>query len=389
MASGWLQKAQAVFGRREEPPQLYVVTCECGMRYSGVRAAKPQKTVCSRCGAGLFIFPVCPYPLPESVARRMRGEVVVPPTEPETARTGSDRRRGDKKSRKQTAEPAAKPTSRSPAEPPIPREPSVPLGQRLRAILTPLRIVMIALAATIGGTIAIAVRQSQLEHARRDVEPSIERGLKAYAAHDFATAATELAGAVRSLDRLQRRDPVSQQVRQRAAEAHAAAGLLSSSFSETLLELLNESSRESLSTRVERRLAGQWLFLDTALIASIDSDSRFASPQLEVEGSMQIGKLNCRMEFARHLGTGWPEAKPNPVPQRAIFAAQIETVRVGESTAESDAVIVLRPATALLWTSGEGYAGLVPPPTDAAERERWQGVLDAQRAALSLPQEGE
>lgn len=388
MASGWLQKAQAVFGRREEPPQLYVVTCECGMRYSGVRAAKPQKTVCSRCGAGLFIFPVCPYPLPESVAKRMRGEVVAPTVEEESTRSSSNRRRSEKTSRKPVPETSPK-ESRGPVEPAIPREPAVPLGQRLRAILTPLRIVMIALAVTVGGTIAIAVRQSQLEHARRDVEPSIERGLKAYAAHDFATASKELAGAVRSLDRLQRRDPISKQVRQRAAEAHAAAGLLSSSFSETFLEILNESSNESLSTRVERRLAGQWLFLDTSLIATADSESRFASPQLEVDGSMQIGKLNCRMEFSRHPGAGWPEAKPNVLPQRAIFAAQIDTVRVGESTAGSDAVIVLRAGTAVLWTSAEGYAGLVPAPTDAAERERWQGVLDAQRAALELPQESE
>lgn len=385
MASGWLQKAQAVFGRREEPPQLYVVTCECGMRYSGVRAAKPQKTVCSRCGAGLFILPVCPYPLPESVARRMRGEVVTPP-ELDSPRTTSDRRRSDKKSKKPANETVVK-ESRGPVEPSIPREPAVPLGQRLRAILTPLRIVMMALAATVGGTIAIAVRQSQLEHARRDVEPSIERGLKAYAAHDFATASTELAGAVRSLDRLNRRDVIAKQVRQRAAEAHAAAGLLSSSFSETLVEILNESSNESLSTRVERRLAGQWLFLDASLIATIETDGRFSSPQLEVDGTMQLGKLNCRMEFSRHPGAGWPEAKPNSIPQRAIFAAQIETVRTGESIAGSDAVIVLRAGTALLWTSAEGYAGLVPAPTDAAERERWQGVLDAQRAALELPQE--
>ncbi|HET6423918.1 MAG TPA: hypothetical protein VFG20_09560 [Planctomycetaceae bacterium] len=387
MASGWLQKAQAVFGHREEPPQLYVITCECGMTYSGIRASKPQKTVCSRCGSGLFIFPACPYPLPESVARRMRGEEVAPVKRKESERPSPENRRGEKKSKKRASFAADLDPPREPTPTVSPREQAAAAIERVRTLFTPLRLIVLALAVTVGGTIAVAVRQSQFEHARRNVEPAIERGMKAYADHDFGTASTELSLAVQSLDRLGRSDPISQQVRQRAREAQAAASLLSSSLSDALLSILQESSSESLTTRVERRLAGQWLFLDAPLLASTDTESRVSSPRLTVEGTMLVGKLQCRMEFSRHPGTGWPQPKAAPQPQRAIFAAQLETIRLGEGRQAADAVIVLSAATALLWTSADGYAGLVPPPTDAAEREQWQAVLDTQRTAINLPKE--
>lgn len=389
MGSGWLEKAQAaVFGRREEPPQLYVITCECGMTYSGIRASKPQKTACSRCGAGLFIFPACPYPLPESVARRMRGEEIVPAKTKEPERT-PEIRRGEKKPKKKAASVSEDVASSREPEQKTPAEPTVPISQRLRSVFTPLRIIVIGLAATVGGTIAIAVRNSQIESARRDVEPAIERGLEAYAKHDFAKAATELSVAVRSLDRLGRSDAKARQVRQRAREAEAAASLLSSSIADTLADILNETSSESLASRVERRLAGQWLFFDAPLIATAESGSRTASSLLQVDGAMVIGKVECRIEFSRHPGTGWPQPKTMGQPERAIFAAQLETIRVGDGGKAADAVLVLSGSTAFLWTSAEGYAGLIPPPTDAAERERWQAVLDTQRAAIDPPKEAE
>lgn len=389
MGSGWLEKAQAaVFGRREEPPQLYVITCECGMTYSGIRASKPQKTACSRCGAGLFIFPACPYPLPESVARRMRGEEIAP-AKPKEAERSPDSRRPEKKSKKKASSVAEDEAPSREPERRTPVEPVVPISQRLRSVFTPLRMIVIGLAATVGGTIAIAVRNSQIESARREVEPAIERGLEAYAKHDFTKAATELSVAVRSLDRLGRTDVKARQVRQRAREAEAAASLLSSSIADTLADILNETSSESLASRVERRLAGQWLFLDAPLVATAESGSRIADALLEVDGSMVIGKLECRIEFSRHPGKGWPQPRSERQPERTVFAAQLETIRVGDSARSGDAVIVLSGSTAFLWTSAEGYAGLIPPPTDAAERERWQAVLDTQRAVTEPPKEGE
>jgi hypothetical protein len=312
----------------------------------------------------------------------MRGEEVAPTKSKEIER-GRVSRRSEKKSRKKSAAVSGEVDSpRAPERKTPPAEPAVPISQRLRSVFSPLRIVVIVLAATVGGTITIAVRKSQMESARRNVEPAIERGLKAYAEHDFSTAASELSVAVRSLDRLGRNDAKARQVRQRAREAEAAASLLSSSIADALGEILNESSSESLAARVERRLAGQWLFLDAPLMATAQSGSRTAHAQLEVDAAMMIGKLECRLEFSHHPGTGWPQPKPMGQPERAIFAAQLETIRVGDAGPSGDAVIVLSGSTAFLWTSAEGYAGLIPPPTDAAERERWQAVLDTQRAAI-------
>ncbi len=385
MASGWLQKAQSVFGRREEPPQPYVVTCECGMAYSGIRSEKPQKTACSRCGADLFIFPVCPYPIPDSIAKRMRGEDREPTKSQSAERPKEGRHKPDKK-------PSGKPPNKAVRVPEDEPTPAVPLSdragamlQQFRSLFTPLRIVMIGLAVTVGATIAIAVRNARIESARREVEPAIERGLKAYAEHDFATASAELTVAVRALDRLDRTDATAQQVRQRGREADAAAGLLSASIGDTLAEILNEKSTESLATRVDRRLSGQWLFFDAPVVATADSESRSDSPRLEVETAMMIGKIVCRVEFSRHPGPAWPKPQAEALPQRAIFAAQLETIRVGDGGRQADAVIVLNGSTAVLWTSAEGYAGMIPPPTDDNERQRWQAVLDAQQAALFPP----
>lgn len=384
MASGWLQKAQsAVFGRREEPPQPYIVQCECGMTYTGIRAIKPQKTACSRCGSTLFIFPVCPYPLPASVELRLQVQELVPPTSKGADNATPAKSGKAKKKSRAAAELADSGPQKKTNTPSRPTEPSISMGAWLRSVFTPLRIVMIALAATVGGTAAIAVRNARFESARREVEPAIERGLKAYNEHDYSTASAELAVAVSALDRLGRTDAASRQVRHREKEARAASGLLTSPLADTLGEILNEKSDESLAVRVERRLAGQWLFLDASLLASSGSDSRSANARLEVDAALMVGKLTCRMEFSRHPGKGWPPPQTDPQPQRVIFAAELETIRVG-SGLEADAVIVLRAPTAVLWTSAEGYAGLIPPPTDEEERKQWQAVLEAQRAALEL-----
>lgn len=390
MASGWLQKAQsAVFGRREETPQPYVVTCECGMAYSGIRAAKPQKTGCSRCGAMLFIFPMCPYPLPASVEIRMRGGDIVPEDPRTVEKPAAGKKTKSKKGTKTAAvsssdvEPTKKaaPTSRT--------EPVIKDTKKSRPVFTPLRLVVVALLATVAGTVTIVVRNARYESARREVEPAIERGLKAYAAHDYSAASTELSLAVTALDRLGRDDAAARQVRQRAKEAHAAAGLLTSPLADVLTDLLNEKSEEALSSRVERRLAGQWLFFDAPLIATTDSQSRSSTPGLAVDNMMMVGKLVCRMEFSQHPGKGWPQPKADAVGRRTIFAAQLDTIRVNGIGADADAVIVLRGSTAVLWTSAEGYAGLVPPPTDEEERKQWQELLEAQRAALEPPQGSE
>lgn len=384
MASGWLQKAQsAVFGRREEPPQPYVVRCECGMTYSGIRATKPQKTACSRCGSTLFIFPVCPYPLPASVEIRWQGQELAPEKSQKSDPAPSEKpgkKRSGGKSAGTLADSGPQKTTKATSRP---KEPAVRLGERLRTMFTPLRIVMIGLAVTVGSTVAIAVRNARIESARREVEPAIERGLKAYKEHDFATASAELAVAVTALDRLGRTDVASRQVRQYEKEARAASGLLTSTLADTLTDILNEKSEESLATRVERRLAGQWLFLDASLLASDGGSSRSSRARLEIDAALIVGKLTCRMEFSQHPGKGWPRTLSEPLPQRAIFAAQLDTIRVGGSP-HVDAVIVLRGDSAVLWTSAEGYAGLIPPPTDDEERKHWLSLLEAQRAALEL-----
>ncbi|MDP1797074.1 MAG: hypothetical protein Q8K78_06315 [Planctomycetaceae bacterium] len=386
MASGWLQKAQsAVFGRREEPPQPYVVSCECGMTYSGLRASKPQKTACSRCGSSLFIFPTCPYPLPASVEIQLQGGHLAPSVAKETKKAAPTKSSKGKNGNKVAAALGdAAPVKKTKSEPVL-AEPSISFGEWVRSAFTPLRITMVALAATVGGTVAITVRNARIESARREVEPAIDRGLKAYTSRDYSTAANELATAVTALDRLGRTDAAARQVRQREKEARAAAGLLTSPLADVLNEILNEKSTESLATRVERRLAGQWLFLDAALLATSASGSRSSNTKLEVDAALIVGKLTCRLEFSQHPGPGWPQPKADALPQRAIFAAQLETIRV-ESSPLADAVIVLRGPTAVLWTSAEGYAGLIPPPTDEEERKQWQGVLDAQRTALEPTQ---
>ncbi len=384
MASGWLQKAQsAVFGRREEPPQPYVIRCECGMTYSGLRAAKPQKTACSRCGSGLFIFPRCPYPLPASVEIRLQSQEPAPSKSKKSDPAPSEKSGKTKKGAKSTGALTDSGPQTATRKSVLPAEPTIPFGQWVRSTFTPLRVVMIGLAVTVGGTVAIAVRNARFESARRDVEPAIERGLKAYSEHNFSTASQELTVAVTALDRLGRTDAASRQVRQRAKEARAAAGLLTSPLADTLEDILNEKSDEPLATRVERRLAGQWLFLDASLLASSSPDSRSDNGRLEVDTALIVGKITCRMEFSRHPGKGWPAPQTDPQPQRVIFAAQLETIRVGGSPG-ADAVIVLRGPTAVLWTSTEGYAGLIPPPADEEERKQWQALLESQRAALDL-----
>lgn len=385
MASGWLQKAQsAVFGRREEVPQPYAVQCECGMTYTGIRAAKPQKTACSRCGGSLFIFPVCPYPLPASVEIRLQGQERTTASTKTVEKPAVEKSGKPKKGSKAAANLAESGRQKTAAASSILTEQSLSFGQRLRAVFTPLRIVMIALAATVGGTVALAVRNARYESARREVEPAIERGLKAFGEHDFSTASTELTVAVTALDRLGRTDAASRKVRQRAKEARAAAGLMSTSLADTVADILNEKSDEPLASRVERRMAGQWLFLDTTLLAASSDESRSSSIKLEVDAPLMVGNILCRLEFSQHPGRGWPMPQAEATAHRAIFSAQLESLRVGGGGPDADAVIVLRGSTAVLWTSAEGYAGLIPPPTDEEERKQWEALLEAQRTALDL-----
>lgn len=372
MAPGWFQKAQSSFGRKEPQVQPYQLDCACGARAVGVRLAQSQRLTCRGCGLTLFVLPLCPYPVPKSLQAAFFG--MEAPAAPE------------KKAKKGDATAPAPAVPKPAPAKPVPVRPPRRTWEEYRAVqlawwrnqLTPLRLIALALCLTLVATGSFLWNNMRTEQARRALEPALEKGREAYAAHDFSTAARELHIAHGALRQLGRNDDLTRKVFQQYREAQAAASLMSGDFSEALTELLNDKGSDDLEDRSKRRLGGQWLLVDAEF--QVIEAAAGGGKVWRSEAPLLIGDALCWIELSERRQSDWPTITPGK-PRRLIFAATCDSVsRLKDQP--TDCRLRLEEQSVVFWTDPVGYSGLVPRPDDPEERKLLEQVFQSQHQVM-------
>lgn len=290
--SNWISKAANVFKRdAPETAQPFEVLCECRQSHAGIRRGRHQHLVCKACGASLFVLPRNVYPIPvvpKSRPKPTRDRVqpeeshpqrnappsrptvdreVSTPTEDEPAVAAAaevprrpspvPERRRSRKGKPAAARPA-KPQKRPPAE--LPRRP----------FWTPLRGISLAVLLVVVITGWWMVRQASLARAAETVQRLAEPAVAQVQQGEWLEARPDLVQVAAALDRLGRRDPEAETLRQYHREVEALFHLSSVS-----LEGLLSAARQEYEERDEEdshrgeelaeRFAGEWLILEGPL----------------------------------------------------------------------------------------------------------------------------
>lgn len=354
MAS-WLSRATDAFRKPPPPlPEPFHIKCDCGGVVTGERAAAALRPSCPACGRPVFVLPISVYPaavrpkkpapgaaargnVDESSSARERGSHEATAVAP-SASSVSSMKTGAVSGRKQPA---------TLDQPPRVQPPGILLETRTR-ILTPFRLVALAIVM-IGILTGWGLwRRHRIESAKANVVAATEQGMKAFHDGDFATAARELTRARDAVELLQRTDPESVSIRRYAREAIAGAQLSTSGLFELLADYATQSPQPNPRFEAARR---SWLLVDT-VIANPDADgpSLLDMPVLidDRQFRIEIDSEAVKTAARRAQSTGSP---------RVVFAAQPAEIRAPTDN-QSDAVLVLNGKTAFLWTTFEAYRGL-------------------------------
>lgn len=371
MATGWFQRATAVFGRPEPLPQPFDVGCDCGARLQGVRASMPQKTTCPQCGTVAFILPETIYPLPDSLRRRWTG---VEETEPEPATLKKTKK--PKSSKKKDVSDI--PKQPAPAVDPGPTldERLRDWGSRLRAAATPVRLVGVAILLGFALTGCVIYRRAQWDRALTTLQGALDRGADAIQQQDFAAAAAEYQTAAGALDVLGRRDGDALRIRQTALELRAAAGLSPAPWSEIVSAWVEGNVGDAASAAAPET----WILFDAPLYPHSSGEEE-SPKEFRVDLPFVVGKTPVDVLIDGRRWSGLLAGATASTPKRLLFAAQID--RAEKPTEERpEALLHLDGLTAVLWSDAATYAQLRLMPDDAASRAEVEGLLQGQREFL-------
>jgi hypothetical protein len=201
-------------------------------------------------------------------------------------------------------------------------------------------------------------------------------GQQALDDNDLNEASRQFQEVRRALDVLGRDDARALALRQTAAEITASADLTRTSLYEILREAVTTSTgkgrHDAWSDTFQSSYHGEWVVID-ANVSRLQEESGGRKFQIDfplVHGMHRatvVGDLPC---FERVVAGGSP--------QRVIFAAQLEEVSP-KSAGSTAWQVVLRPATAFLWSASGNLARIGFETDEATER-----LLASQSSAVGV-----
>ena len=371
--AGWLGRTTSLFQKPPLPlPEPFEVECDCGGKVVGQRAANYQKPTCSNCRRPVFVLPlnVYPRPLPKSPPKntspKKGGESKGTPTS--TNAVVQDIPVNSPTKPTSGKKPVAGRATASPVEtePELLREPRGPL-------ITPLRLVSVAIILVSAVTISGLVHRNRIETAKATVATSADAGMAAIKEGDFAKAAKELEKARLAVDLLGRKDQTADEIRRFSREATALANLAASSLTEFLEETLaNATSGQTEPLRMASLDKNAWVIFDANVIPAAEGGNLLTvdSPVFLKKASVEIEIESVAISKAARSS----ESGENP---RVIFAAQLEQVSVPKGEPPKS-VLTLNGKTAFLWTSYNTYSAIGYRPHDAENEQQTKSLLDRQ-----------
>lgn len=381
--SGWLAVAEKLFGRPAgELPSAYQIECACGRKVSGARGDRVHISYCAACGTALVVLPKSVYPRPRglSVEAAVPAQPASRSPRRRTAKRAQDHAPGRSKS-----EPAAEQAPRPPVrdDPPSTRRdlpnriPQIDAPRLRRKILSPVRVVLLGVALVSGLTVWWSARVRERNDAERTLSAAVRQAQQALDEHDLGEAAQRYQEIRQALNTLGRSDSRANELRQTAVEIIASANLARSSLFDILEEAMATMARSGSAMWTDTFRSSyrdEWVLIDAVVTRAAEPSAR---ERFEIDFPLSSG--TDRAVIVGDL-TCFERAVPGGSPRRVIFAAQI--AEFTHAPADQAAWrVVLRPATAFLWTASDNLERLGVEIDDGTKQ-----VLAEQSALLGVYQ---
>ncbi len=362
--AGWLQSAaRALGGGVAAPPAEtpYEIVCGCGHAVRGMRRRTPQAPQCAGCGERVFVLPVDPYPSPRLKKTKPAVEATAPPTAPlvleEELPDESDlppappavlAERKQRETPVRRAEPAAVASAATTqAAPPTPT-----LTVPRRRIVTPLRLLTLAILAIVMGTAALAWRSHRREQAETAIRSLVDPLDAALKDQDFAAAEPLLVELCAAADILGRTDPDSGRWRRLRRETEALNRRCLVPFFEMLrqADAATVDSDTAWESHFQAAFAGKWVIFD-APVRRTTAEAGEPRVLVELPALMGRGALAVEADLDAFRSLELDEE-----PRNLLFAAQLAACRLPRPD-DPRFVVVLEPKSGFLWGEPETLAG--------------------------------
>jgi hypothetical protein len=207
--------------------------------------------------------------------------------------------------------------------------------------------------------IALTVWWSQHVRARNEAERTLTSSVRlaeqALEDSDLVEAARLYQHVRAALDILGRTDSRARELRQTASEITASADLARLSLFEILNEAVGTTARSGASMWADTFRSSyrdEWVLIDALVTRSSNPST---GQRFEIEFPLSSGAEQVR--FAGDLAC-FERAVPGGSPRRVIFAAQLDDFARDTKQDEPTWRVVLRPATAFLWSAPENLERL-------------------------------
>lgn len=313
--------------------------------------AAAQRPSCPGCGRHVFVLPLNVYPVVVRTARKP----APPPAKTDEApkRSPSSRHRAaDEQAHKE------------------PRPSGILLESQSR-LLTPFRMIVIAIALIAISTGWGLWWRHSVESAKAQVQAASEAGMKALKDGDFGVAARQLTRARDAVDLLRRTDADANAIRRSCREAVAGNELSSSSLIEMLVEYVEESKAKAKKASLGNRHRGAWTIVDSLVTNPGDSGPCLLDMPIAIDGipfRVEIDSAAIRNAAQREQANGLA---------RVIFAATLSEIRP-ETDEDSGPTLVLNGKSAFLWTTLETYQQLGYTEDDVERLQETRNLLTRQ-----------
>lgn len=388
--SRWLSRAKEALSGREavvtsEPIEF---ACPCGRKVGATRCSNFQRVLCQGCGEPFFLLPLDVYPRPVMKVRKVKPSKTAEPTQPKSSVK------------------SATPAEAAPERPAIDLQAKrQEVATKVRAQITPLRLIVLSLLAVIGLTGWWQWNRAARSSADVDFKTATAAGMEALRKPDFVEAAQHFGRAATAADLLRRTDVAAEQTRQRFRQLTALNSLLTRSLFELIDAARATRLRENTlaaESEFANLHAGRWVVLQSEVIPPADP----ANPttvsweqriQIFDEPLFLVASLPVfsKVQATAPLPAATPDAPAanappntsalNDLGQREVtFAAQVESLKWDAEKAAW--VLTLKSSSGFLWTDYDLLIAAGLPPDELhseaqlramlTEQSRWIGAFE-------------
>ncbi len=372
--AGWLSRATSLFQQTPPPAEPFVVECDCGGRVTGERMGVYQKPTCSLCERPVFVLPVNVYPFSKPKSKtKSRTSDDAKATRPPSTVVIDDQPASPSAGSSTTKSVPIKGTLARPTPTLVPSLVQEPRPK----LVTPLRLVAVAIFAMSALTISGLWRRYSLESARLAVSQAADAGMAAIEERDFPKAAREMERARRAVDLLGRTDQTAVDIRRFDREATALAKLATGTLTECLQETLATGKPgQAEPLRLSSVNKGAWMIFDASVFPASKGKNRFI-----VDAPMVLNDGIVRIEIESPVFQKRSRPSESGEPSRFIFAAQLEQLSSLKGKPPT-AVLTLNGSTAFLWTSYDTYRAIEYQVWDPESEKQIRMILDEQNTDL-------